>query len=30
MATLSIAPLIGFFLAAQRLLTQGIATTGIK
>jgi multiple sugar transport system permease protein len=30
MATLSIAPLIGFFLASQRLLTQGIATTGIK
>jgi multiple sugar transport system permease protein len=30
MATLSIAPLIGFFLAAQRLLTQGIATTGMK
>lgn len=30
MATLSIAPLIGFFLAAQRLLTQGIATTGLK
>jgi multiple sugar transport system permease protein len=30
MATLSITPLIGFFLAAQRLLTQGIATTGLK
>jgi multiple sugar transport system permease protein len=30
MATLSIAPLVGFFLASQRLLTQGIATTGIK
>ncbi|GMM95832.1 carbohydrate ABC transporter permease [Microbacterium sp. MTN4-26] len=30
MATLSIAPLIGFFLASQRLLTQGIATTGMK
>lgn len=30
MATLSIAPLIGFFLASQRLLTQGIATTGLK
>lgn len=30
MATLSITPLVGFFLASQRLLTQGIATTGIK
>lgn len=30
MATLAIAPVIGFFLASQRLLTQGIATTGIK
>jgi multiple sugar transport system permease protein len=30
MATLSIAPLIAFFLASQRLLTQGIATTGLK
>lgn len=30
MATLSIAPLLGFFLAAQKQLTQGIATTGIK
>lgn len=30
MATLSIAPVIGFFLAAQRMLTQGIATTGLK
>lgn len=30
MATLSIAPVVGFFLAAQRLLTQGIATTGLK
>lgn len=30
MATLAIAPVIGFFLAAQRLLTQGIATTGLK
>lgn len=30
MATLSVAPLIGFFLASQRLLTQGIATTGLK
>lgn len=30
MATLSITPLIAFFLASQRLLTQGIATTGLK
>ncbi|WP_019178888.1 carbohydrate ABC transporter permease [Microbacterium yannicii] len=30
MATLSIVPLIAFFLASQRLLTQGIATTGMK
>lgn len=30
MATLSITPLVGFFLASQRLLTQGIATTGLK
>jgi multiple sugar transport system permease protein len=30
MATLSITPLIAFFLATQRLLTQGIATTGMK
>lgn len=30
MAALSVAPLIGFFLASQRLLTQGIATTGLK
>lgn len=30
MATLAIAPVVGFFLAAQRLLTQGIATTGLK
>lgn len=30
MATLSITPLVGFYLSAQRLLTQGIATTGIK
>ena len=30
MATLSLAPIIGFFLAAQRLLTEGIATSGIK
>jgi multiple sugar transport system permease protein len=30
MATLSLVPLVGFFLAAQRLLVEGIATTGIK
>lgn len=30
MATLSIAPIVGFFLAAQRLLIEGIATSGLK
>jgi multiple sugar transport system permease protein len=30
MATLSLAPLIGFFVAFQKLLLEGIATTGIK
>jgi multiple sugar transport system permease protein len=30
MCVLSLAPLIGVFLATQRLLTQGIATTGLK
>ncbi len=30
MATLSLVPLIGFFLASQRLLVEGISTTGIK
>lgn len=30
MATLSLAPLVGFFVAFQRLLIEGIATTGIK
>jgi multiple sugar transport system permease protein len=30
MATLSLAPLIGFFIAFQKLLLEGIATTGIK
>lgn len=30
MATLSIAPIVGFFFAAQRLLIEGIATSGIK
>lgn len=30
MATLSLAPLVGFFVAFQKLLIEGIATTGIK
>jgi ABC-type glycerol-3-phosphate transport system permease component len=30
MATLSILPIFGFFLAFQRLLLEGIATTGIR
>jgi multiple sugar transport system permease protein len=30
MSVLSLAPIIGFFLAAQRLLIEGIATTGLK
>lgn len=30
MSILSLAPIVAVFLAAQRLLTQGIATTGIK
>lgn len=30
MATLSLAPLVGFFIAFQKLLIEGIATTGIK
>lgn len=30
MATLALVPVVGFFLASQRLLTEGIATTGIK
>ncbi|MGA8113387.1 MAG: carbohydrate ABC transporter permease [Actinocatenispora sp.] len=30
MAVLSLVPLVGFFLGAQRLLTEGITTTGIK
>jgi multiple sugar transport system permease protein len=30
MATLSLAPLVGFFVAFQRLLVEGIATSGIK
>ncbi|MFI6344231.1 carbohydrate ABC transporter permease [Streptomyces sp. NPDC050560] len=30
MATLSLAPLVGFFVAFQRLLIEGIATSGMK
>jgi multiple sugar transport system permease protein len=30
MATVSIAPIVGFFLVSQRLLIEGVATTGIK
>jgi multiple sugar transport system permease protein len=30
MAVLSLVPLVAFFLAAQRMLTQGITTTGLK
>jgi pectin-derived oligosaccharide transport system permease protein len=30
MSTLSLAPIVGVFLAAQRLLLEGIATTGLK
>ena len=30
MATLSIAPIVGFFLVSQRLLIEGVATTGLK
>ncbi|NED98568.1 carbohydrate ABC transporter permease [Phytoactinopolyspora halotolerans] len=30
MATLSIAPIVGFFLVTQRLLVEGIATSGLK
>ncbi|MFD1719601.1 carbohydrate ABC transporter permease [Georgenia deserti] len=30
MATLSLAPVVGFFLVAQKLLVEGIATTGLK
>lgn len=30
MATLSLAPIIAFFLLAQRLLVEGIATSGLK
>jgi multiple sugar transport system permease protein len=30
MATLTLAPIVGFFLVAQRLLIEGIATSGLK
>jgi multiple sugar transport system permease protein len=30
MATLAIAPVLGFFIAAQRYLVQGVATQGFK
>ena len=30
MSTLSLAPIVGFFILAQRLLLEGIATTGLK
>ena len=30
MATLSLAPIVGFFIVSQRLLLDGIATTGMK
>jgi multiple sugar transport system permease protein len=30
MSVLSLAPIVGFFLAAQRLLIEGVATTGLK
>jgi ABC-type glycerol-3-phosphate transport system permease component len=30
MCTVSLAPVIGVFLAAQRFLSEGISTTGIK
>ena len=30
MCTVSLAPLVGFFLVSQRLLVEGLATTGIK
>lgn len=30
MTTVSLAPVVGFFVASQKLLTEGIATTGIK
>lgn len=30
MATLSLAPIVGFFIVSQKLLIEGIATTGLK
>ncbi len=30
MSTLSLAPIVGFFIVSQRLLIEGIATTGMK
>jgi len=30
MATLSLVPIVGFFIVSQRLLIEGIATTGLK
>ena len=30
MSVLSLLPVLGFFLAFQRLLTEGIVTTGLK
>jgi multiple sugar transport system permease protein len=30
MATLSLAPIVGFFIVSQRLLIEGISTTGLK
>ncbi|CAM3306012.1 hypothetical protein OCAE111667_02850 [Occultella aeris] len=30
MSTLSLAPVVGFFIAGQKYLVDGIATTGIK
>jgi len=30
MSTLSLAPIVGFFILSQRLLVEGISTTGIK
>jgi multiple sugar transport system permease protein len=30
MSTLSLLPVIGFFIAFQKLLVEGIATTGIR
>ncbi|RKN46936.1 carbohydrate ABC transporter permease [Streptomyces hoynatensis] len=30
MSTLSLVPIVGFFIAAQRLLVEGVATSGLK